>query len=319
MYTRANYEEGKYYVDKDGNSPVSAFYGGKHLPNPITAIIRSLDDPFQQHDIWIESQRLNELNRSDIKGDGSVVYNPETKTLTLTDANIQGKGAARGTITERGYGIYCEEPGVTIDVKGTCTVAVDVDNPALVFYGTNTNPSKATITCDGTLQLKSNVEAIYDSGTNDTLTIGGNVTVEAEGTILGYSRYIPGRERICYNSLLIKDNAVVKAKGSGSPILNWKELILEDGFAITEPEGAYWDAEQHRLFHADSSEVDNEWVTIRKAKSYNRADVNRDGTVDSADIVAVIKEMPDGDKKADVNNDGAIDSADIVAVIKVMK
>ena len=51
----------------------------------------------------------------------------------------------------------------------------------------------------------------------------------------------------------------------------------------------------------------------------NPADVNRDGTVDSADIVAVIKEMPDGDTKADVNGDGAIDSADIVAVIKAMK
>ena len=54
-------------------------------------------------------------------------------------------------------------------------------------------------------------------------------------------------------------------------------------------------------------------------EAINRADVNRDGTVDSADIVAVIKEMPDGDMKADVNNDGAIDSADIVAVIKAMK
>jgi hypothetical protein len=51
----------------------------------------------------------------------------------------------------------------------------------------------------------------------------------------------------------------------------------------------------------------------------NPADVNKDGTVDSADIVAVIKEMPDGDKKADVNGDKVIDSADIVAVIKAMK
>lgn len=162
-----HYEEGKYYVDKDGNPPATKFHG-RDLPNPITVIIRSLDDPFQQHDIWIEGQRLNELNRSDIKGDGSVVYNPEIKTLTLTDANIQGKGAARGTITERGYGIYSEERGVTYEVKGTCTVAGDVDNPALVFYGTNTNPSKATITGDGTLNLKSNIEAIFDSGTNDT-------------------------------------------------------------------------------------------------------------------------------------------------------
>ena len=38
--------------------------------------------------------------------------------------------------------------------------------------------------------------------------------------------------------------------------------------------------------------------------------------MDSADIVTVIKEMPDGDKKADVNGDSVIDSADIVAVIK---
>lgn len=55
------------------------------------------------------------------------------------------------------------------------------------------------------------------------------------------------------------------------------------------------------------------------AVEYARADVNRDGVIDSADIVAVIKEMPDGDKKADVNGDSVIDSADIVAVIKEMK
>lgn len=56
-----------------------------------------------------------------------------------------------------------------------------------------------------------------------------------------------------------------------------------------------------------------------KVGNTNPADVNGDGTVDSADIVAVIKEMPDGDMKADVNGDGVIDSADIVAVIKAMK
>ena len=55
------------------------------------------------------------------------------------------------------------------------------------------------------------------------------------------------------------------------------------------------------------------------AVEYARADVNRDGVVDSAAIVAVIKEMPDGDMKADVNGDTVIDSADIVAVIKEMK
>ena len=60
------------------------------------------------------------------------------------------------------------------------------------------------------------------------------------------------------------------------------------------------------------------YKTIRVGKA-NPSDVNGDGTVDSADIVAVIKEMPDGDMKADVNGDGVIDSADIVAMIKAMK
>ena len=65
--------------------------------------------------------------------------------------------------------------------------------------------------------------------------------------------------------------------------------------------------------------VDSDGNIAAEVTIGNPADVNRDGTVDSADIVAVIKEMPDGDKKADVNNDGVIDSADIVAVIKAMK
>jgi len=60
------------------------------------------------------------------------------------------------------------------------------------------------------------------------------------------------------------------------------------------------------------------YKTIRVGKA-NPSDVNGDNVIDSADIVAVIKEMPDGDMKADVNGDGVIDSADIVAVIKAMK
>ena len=63
----------------------------------------------------------------------------------------------------------------------------------------------------------------------------------------------------------------------------------------------------------------NLWKDFLIVEDLLSSDVNGDGTVDSADIVAVIKEMPDGDMKADVNGDGVIDSADIVAVIKAMK
>ena len=75
--------------------------------------------------------------------------------------------------------------------------------------------------------------------------------------------------------------------------------------------------------------TDADALTLRQAMAvvtelleqpwFEPADVNHDGVIDSADIVAVIKEMPDGDNKADVNADNVIDSADIVAVIKAMK
>jgi hypothetical protein len=53
------------------------------------------------------------------------------------------------------------------------------------------------------------------------------------------------------------------------------------------------------------------------AVEYARADVNRDGVVDSADIVAVIKEMPDGDMKADVNGDTVVNSQDRDAILYI--
>ena len=149
------------------------------------------------------------------------------------------------------------------------------------------------------------------------------MTVEAEGTETGLAGYMYKQPRTSitryYSTLQVKDGATVKAKGqSKGAISNWKELILNDGHKITSPEGAHWTS--HAVFGEDGSlaSLNDKWVVI-EVEQFNPADVNRDGTVDSADIVAVIKEMPDGDMKADVNGDTAIDSADIVAVIKAMK
>ena len=93
--------------------------------------------------------------------------------------------------------------------------------------------------------------------------------------------------------------------------------VAIDGLKITFNDGVLTANQKGNVTTFTVSELTKMVFTMDAAG--NRADVNRDGTVDSADIVAVIKEMPDGDMKADVNNDGAIDSADIVAVIKAMK
>ena len=58
-------------------------------------------------------------------------------------------------------------------------------------------------------------------------------------------------------------------------------------------------------------------------KAHNPADVNRDGSVDVADIATIIDVMAKGesafpDYNADVNDDGTVDVADIATVIDVM-
>ena len=95
--------------------------------------------------------------------------------------------------------------------------------------------------------------------------------------------------------------------------------ITLEGCSIMEPEGGQIKTNTSGVPYRIVDKNGNMAKTVKIVAKSNPADVNRDGTVDSADIVAVIKEMPDGDKKADVNGDKVIDSADIVAVIKAMK
>lgn len=271
--------------------------------------------------LWIEGKHINCHDAASIFYDyGSASFDPETNTLTFkADRTLQGTG----TTVDTGYGaaIYSEIDGLTIllpmasghkAIKVTATG--DSRQNGIYLKG------KTTIAGEGTLAA-SGRNGIYH--TNDTLTIGGNVTVEAEGTETGLAGYMYKQPRTSithyYSTLQVKDGATVKAKGqSKGAISNWKELVMNDGHKITSPEGAHWTS--HAVFGEDGSlaSLNDKWVVI-EVEQFNPADVNRDGTVDSADIVAVIKEMPDGDMKADVNGDTAIDSADIVAVIKAMK
>jgi hypothetical protein len=275
------------------------------------------------YDLWIEGKHINCHDAASLFYDyGSASFDPETNTLTFkADRTLQGTG----TTVNTGYGaaIYSEIDRLTILLpmaSGHKTIKVT----ATGYDGQNGIylKGKTTIAGEGTLAA-SGKNGIYH--TNDTLTIGGNVTVETEGTdggLTGYRYKFPRMTNYTYYStLVIKEEATVKAKGQGCGAISyWKNFILEDDHEITSPEGAHWKHGSHAVYGEDESLglLSNEWVVVEK-KKFNPADVNRDGTVDSADIVAVIKEMPDGDKKADVNGDGAIDSADIVAVIKAMK
>ena len=133
---------------------------------------------------------------------------------------------------------------------------------------------KTTIAGEGTLAA-SGKNGIYH--TNDTLTIGGNVTVEAEGTETGLAGYMYKQPRTSitryYSTLQVKDGATVKAKGqSKGAISNWKELILNDGHKITSPEGAHWTS--HAVFGEDGlTSSDGRSVTAVAESDSTRVEV----------------------------------------------
>ena len=274
--------------------------GGTSNPGYLTELI-------MKYNLWVGSTQVTSSNNNDILGNGKVSYNFATNTLTLEGGIINGQGTSSDATTGYGAGIYSKIDGLTIDVKNNTKVTGANGCSGMLFINNTTITGSALLTASGD-------KGVHLGSTSSNLTVSGNVTLEADGTtggITGYRRTRPFENY--YSTLTVKDQATVKAKGLGT----LADLILEDSHAITSPTGAVWNADQNGVCDKDGKLITDKWVTITVAD--NRADVNRDGTVDSADIVAVIKEMPDGDKKADVNGDGAIDSADIVAVIKAMK
>ena len=282
----------------------------------------SLD--IQSYNLWIDGREVNEITLNSF---GNYInYNPTTKTLTLKGGTIQGNNTDPSANYRLGCGIYSEVDGLTIDVQGNTTVQGDYEKSYDGIY------LKKNTTITGTAQLtgKGNygiIAGYRDGSTN--LTIGGDVTVVAEGTgscgLKGEHRYYKGQYTY-YASLAIKDNATVMAKGSTNTVSLglWQDLTLDNCHEITAPSGAEWNASQHCVCYADGTLVKGQWVVIERTSL--RGDVNLDKSVDIADAVCVLNAMAGQSVAGDANVNGdfddngnpVIDIADLVTVLNIM-
>ena len=272
-----------------------------------------------QYDLWVGGTQVNDANKDDVLGNGKVTYNPATSTLTLKGGTIQANNTSSSTNYRLGCGIYSEVDGLTIDVRGNTTVQGDYEKS---YEGINLHKN-TTITGTAQLTAKGYYGIIEGSSVGlRNLTIGGNVTIVAEGTgscgLIGNYRYYKGQYTY-YATLAIKDNATVKAKGANNTVSLglWQDLTLDSSLKITAPAGA--SVGEHAVVDANGNDVKGEWVVIAK-KSNIKGDVNGDGDVNIADAVAVLQAMAHytvpGDP--DVNGDGNLSIADFVAVLNIM-
>ena len=202
-------------------------------------------------------------------------------------------------LATEGADIYSNVEDLTIEVSGDYAA-----------YGTT-----AGIAVDKNTVIKGDGAKLFLNGGTHGLLVGKDASVSIEDglqlTAVGRTeRGIHGESKESCGLYVSGASTNVQAYGG---VGGFSFLQLNDGLKVTEPQKYNF----YNGYVADS--VGDAVYIVTISSPFNPADVNRDGTVDSADIVAVIKEMPDGDKKADVNGDTVIDSADIVAVIKAMK
>lgn len=180
----------------------------------------------------VDVTALNCKDLSVIDGvDGKMSYDPETNTLTMEDVTINGS-YINGIVNR-------SVEGMKIKLVGNNTITT---NEACI---TILQPS--TISGSGTLRLKSSDNCgLY---LPSSLTVEG-VTIYAEG-----EWGIAGKEFQTSGNVLTICNAYVEATGSSGSICDLQNLVL-DGCAITQPEGAEFDANSYAVVLNDKLVTD---------------------------------------------------------------
>ena len=179
-----------------------------------------------KYGLWINRTQVTSDNCGDLSVidgvEGTVKYDPDSKTLTLEGAklNVEGK-------------VDCIESsidGLTIKVSGTNEVNAG-DWPAIDVY------APTTITGGGTLNAEGRENcAIYAEGTDLTIK---DCIVNVKGNY-GIAGYDGSKEK------LLISKATVTAEGREGSICDFKEITLED-CAITQPAGATFDESKHAI------------------------------------------------------------------------
>ena len=214
-------------VDKDGNWAYDVI----------------IQKPSEFYPVYVCGQQLNNLNAADFLGDGTVSYDPETTTLTLNNANFSSE--------ERG--IEIRKFGYKLNIVGNNRITSVNNNPIYVGYDMR-------MVGNGSLTVESTNSAAINLFWGG-LGIQDGVQLTAIGGthgIMGYNTPYGNAGEVH----VLSQDVVVKATGAQGSIVYLGQLVLEDGTAITQPEGAVFDETSGNIC------IDGETVTTEVVLAY---------------------------------------------------
>ena len=211
------------------------------------------------YDLWVAGRQVTSKNCNDLSAidgvSGTAKYDPDTKTLTLDNANITYSA-------KEGYGLQNEIDGLTLHLVGNNTLASEKGigllnrrDRSLIFNG------EGKLTVKGAMTGK---EGAQTGMSNWGIITVKDCTLKAEGGVSGLE-----------GGQWIFENCTVRAKGGGSVNLPnigsfghlFKKVPEFKGCAIVLPVGAVWKKVKRGnditfyLFTKDGDPV-TDWVEI---------------------------------------------------------
>lgn len=187
----------------------------------------------ETYDLWVAGKQVTKTNQSNVLGDGTVSYDPDTHTLTLKDANLTLSGDAE-------EGIYCciqSELAEELTITGTATLS---DAVGIMTAGPLTL-NNADLTITGNIDDDIGDDAIRAGRSDEDITIqNSTVTIagtNAEGNFFQYGIRC-GNLIVANSTLNVKANssAIVadelKASGAGTVITAETDSTDEDDYAL---------------------------------------------------------------------------------------
>ena len=303
-------------------------YDSNHIDNEYARI----DEPGQPgyftasdaltdtYDLWIAGTQVTKQNKDNLaelvaelsdealeryfEGNMEITYDDASQTLTLKNAIIYAA---------TGYGIQSKLSSPKIKLIGDNTITADNGMGVRLQPGTGASEG-AIISGGGSLNIKASGVGLR-SHLNLFLTDGVKIT--SEGDAIGFQGWkVVSSDDPLPTLTMTGPETMLRTKGTreGS-FANYGQLDLQDDIRIMQPSGATFVPNIGIV--KDNSVVNDEWVLIAKPA---RGDVNLDGTVDIADVTAVLTAMANGstDPQFRVNDDDAVDIADVTAILTIM-
>ena len=221
-------------IDTNVQQGIDDFYAVKEQ-NHAYLELTDVDPDRQEsetYDLWVAGKQVTKTNQSNVLGDGTVSYDPDTHTLTLNDADLTLDGDAGG---------YCcidSQLAEELTITGTATLS---NADGILTEGPLTLKD-ATLTLTGNIDGDSGEDAIRAGSSDEDITIeNSKVTIagtNAEGNFFHYG--------IRCGKLTVA-NSTLNVKAGGSAIVAADEMEVSGaGTVIT----AETDASEEQDYYA---------------------------------------------------------------------